>query len=351
MVVLTVPCTGTCAVEPVSGWPASDSHYDESVIDALGRAIESDVYKKINSVIVIKNGELLVERYYNGAGRATTHNPRSVSKTFTATVLGIAVDEGHIKNIDQPLSDFYDLKAYDNYSHKKARVTLRHLITMTSGFDGYDFESDSPGNEENMYPQPNWVEWTLNLPMAADRKPGDEWRYFTAGIVILGDILNKTVPGGLEAYAHNKLFGKMGITNYEWQHTPQRVANTAGGARLTPLDFARYGEVHRTRGRWGDEIVIPTSWVVESLRPTIATTVPDNRYGFLWWHKNYEINGESWPTSYCSGNGGNKIFVFDDQDLVVVITASAYGQRYMHSQVDEMMTQYILPSVFEVAVR
>ena len=130
MVVLAAPSTGMCAVDSVSGWPASDSHYDTSAIDALDQAIESDVYKKINSVIVIKNGKLLVERYYNGAGRATTHNPRSVSKTFAATSLGIAVDEGHIKNIDQPLSDFYDLKAYDNYSHKKARVTLRHLITM-----------------------------------------------------------------------------------------------------------------------------------------------------------------------------------------------------------------------------
>ena len=347
MLVLAGPCPATSAVDPVSGWPVSESHYDELKINALGRAIKSDVYKKINSVIIIKDGELLVELYYNGADRESTHNVRSVSKTFTATILGIAVDEGYIKSIDQPLSDFYDLTTYDNYSHKKASVTLRHLITMTSVFDGYDFESDSPGNEENMYPQPNWVEWTLNLPMAADRKPGDEWRYFTAGIVVLGDILNRAVPGGLEAYAHNKLFGKMGITNYEWQHTPQRVANTAGGTQLTPLDFARYGEVHRTQGRWGNEFVIPTKWVEESLRPIVATTIPDNRYGFLWWHKKYEVNGESWPTSYCSGNGGNKIFVFDNQGLVVVITASAYGQRYMHNQVDEMMTQYILPSVIE----
>ncbi len=347
ILVLTAPCTATSAAVPVSGWPVSESHYDELKIDALGQAIKSDVYKKINSVIVIKNGELLVERYYNGADRESTHNPRSVSKTFTATILGIAIDEGHIKSIDQPLSDFYDLGLYGNYSHKKASVTLRHLITMTSGFDGYDFESDSPGNEENMYPKPDWVEWTLNLPMAADRMPGEEWRYFTAGIVILGDILNKAVPGGLEVYAHNKLFGKMGITNYEWQHTPQRVANTAGGTQLTPLDFARYGEIYRTHGRWGDEIVIPTKWVDQSLRPILETTIPDNRYGFLWWYKKYEVNGESWPTSYCTGNGGNKIFVFDDQDLVIVITASAYGQRYMHSQVDEMMTQYILPSVID----
>ena len=123
--VLAAPCPATSAVDPVTGWPVSESHYDELKINALGRAIKSDVYKKINSVIVIKDGELLVELYYNGADRESTHNVRSVSKTFTATILGIAVDEGYIKSIDQPLSDFYDLTTYDNYSHKKASVTLR----------------------------------------------------------------------------------------------------------------------------------------------------------------------------------------------------------------------------------
>jgi CubicO group peptidase (beta-lactamase class C family) len=243
------------------------------------------------------------------------------------------------------LSDFYDLTEFENYSKKKAAVTLRQLLTMTSGFAGYDFEADSPGNEENMYPQPDWVKWTLNLPMASDRNPGEEWRYFTAGIVVLGDILNAVLPGGLEAYAHKKLFAPLGITNYEWQHTPQHIANTAGGTALTPLDFAKFGEVHRTRGSWGDVAVIPARWVNEALRPGVSTTVPGNRYGYLWWHKTYDVNGQTWPAAFCSGNGGNKIFVFDDQRLVVVVTASAYGQRYMHEQVDEMMTKYILPSV------
>ncbi len=333
------------ASEMVSGWPVADADFDQEKIAILDQAIEDDVYKKINSVIVIRDEHLLVERYYNGASRDSTHNPRSVGKTFTAAILGIAIDEGYIKSLDQPLGDFYNLDTYDNYSQKKAEVTLRHLVTMTSGFDGFDFERDSLGNEENMYPQDDWVEWTLNLPMAKDRYPGDEWRYFTAGIVVLGDILNKVLPGGLEAYAHNKLFGKIGITNYEWQHTPQRVANTAGGIQLTPLDFAKFGELHRNQGRWGNENIIPASWVKATLRPDVETTITGNRYGFLWWHKSYDVDGESWPVTYCTGNGGNKIFVFDDQNLVVVVTASAYGQRYMHSQVDEMMTKYILPAV------
>lgn len=335
----------SAAADTVSGWPLADPDYDHSRIAHLDEAVASKVYKDINSVIVIRDGQLLLERYYNGASRDETHNPRSVGKTFTAAILGIAIEDGYIDSLDQTLGDFYDLRAYENYSGKKAAVTLRQLITMTSGFDGYDFEADSIGNEENMYPTADWVTWTLNLPMADDRDPGDEWRYFTAGIVVLGDILNRLVPGGLENYAHRQLFAKIGISNYAWQHTPQKVANTAGGIQLTPLDFAKFGELYRARGYWDGHPVIPQAWVDATFQANTATTVPGNRYGYLWWYKTYDVDGRSMPTFYCSGNGGNKIFVFDDEKLVVVVTASAYGRSYMHSQVDDLMVNYVLPAV------
>jgi len=335
----------TDAAEVIGGWIVAPADYDQARIATLNKAIAANDFRDIRSLIVIRGGKLLIERYYNGADRDSTHNPRSVSKTFTGSILGIAIADGHIDSVDQRLSNFYNLEDYGNSQEKKGRVTLRQLITMTSGFDGFDFEADSIGNEENMYPQPDWVRWTLDLPMAADRNPGDEWRYFTAGIVVLGDILNTAVPGGLEAYAHDRLFAKLGISNYEWQHTPQRVANTAGGTQLTPLDFAKFGQLYLDGGRWDGETVIPADWVEASLSPDIQTTSPGDRYGYLWWHKSYEVDGATWRTSYCTGNGGNKIFVFEEQQVVVVITAAAYGRRYMHSQVDSMMTDYVLPAI------
>lgn len=324
---------------------ADATAYDEQRIAELDAAIDAGTYKDINSVIVMRNGELLVERYYNGARRDQTHNPRSVGKTFAATILGIAMNEGYINSVDQHLGEFYDLKEYENFSAKKTQVSLRQLLTMTSGFEGYDFDMDSIGNEEYMYPQDNWVQWTLDLPMATDRSPGDAWRYFTAGVVVLGDILHEAVPDGLESYAHKKLFTPLGVTDYQWQHTPQGVANTAGGVQLTPLGFAKFGQLHKNRGNWEGQQLIPADWVDAMLSPTVETTVPGNRYGYLWWHKTYVTDDAEWPVAYCSGNGGNKIFVFDDRDLVIVVTASAYGQPYMHSQVDDMMQRYILPAV------
>ena len=128
---------------------------------------------------------------------------------------------------------------------------------------------------------------------------------------MLGDILNTVVPGGLQNYAHEKLFAKLGIANYQWQHTPQKAANTADGIQLTPLDFVKFGELYRRGGAWAGQQVIPKTWAEDS----------------------------------AARGGGNKIFVFEEQELVVVVTASAYGRRYMHSQLDDMMTRYILPAV------
>jgi len=114
------------------------------------------------------------------------------------------------------------------------------LLTMSSGFDANDDDENSPGNEEKMYPTSDWVKFTLDLPMDEKRNVGEKWAYFTAGVILLGDILNKSVPEGLEKYADKKLFQPLGITKYEWQYTPQKLPNTAGGLRMSALDFARY---------------------------------------------------------------------------------------------------------------
>jgi CubicO group peptidase (beta-lactamase class C family) len=215
---------------------------------------------------------------------------------------------------------------------------------MSSAFDGDDNDGDSPGNEENMYPTDDWVKFTLDLPLSRTR-PREQWHYFTAGAMLLGDILNKTVPGGLEKYAEQKLFGPLGIT-YQWVYTPQHVPSTAGGIRMKALDFARYGQLYKNGGVWNGKQLLPKEWVEKTFskyRP--IPDRPDEFYGYLFWNKTYTVNGHRYETWYCTGNGGNKIFVFKDLPLVIVITASAYGQPYAHPQVDKMMTDYILPAV------
>jgi CubicO group peptidase (beta-lactamase class C family) len=242
------------------------------------------------------------------------------------------------------LKQFYDLHRFEHYAVEKENVAIKDLLTMSSVFDGDD-NTNSPGNEDNMYPTENWVNFTLNLPVNLTR-PAGEWHYFTAGVVLLGDILNKTVPGGLEKYADTKLFKQLGITEYKWQYTPQHVANTAGGIQLRALDFAKYGQLYKNEGKWNGEQLIPAQWVHKTF--TRHKAIPgrtEEYYGYLFWNKKYKVVGREYETFYCAGNGGNKIFIFPDHPWVIVITASAYGALYAHPQVDKMMTEYIIPAL------
>jgi CubicO group peptidase (beta-lactamase class C family) len=335
-------------VKPYDGFSVSSDDFDRNLIKTLRGNIEEGVFRNISSVVVIKNGKLLIEEYFNGETRDSLHDPRSAGKSFASTMVGIAESEGYLKNEGQTLNEFYDIKKYENFSSLKENVSIKELLTMSSVFDGNDDDYNSPGNEENMYPTTDWVKFALDLPVNLLRPTG-EWHYFTAGVVLLGDILNKTVPGGLDKYADQKLFKPLHITNYRWEYTPQHVPNTAGGIRMHALDFAKYGQLYKNGGVWNGKQLIPEEWVKKTF--TKHKSIPgrkDEFYGYLFWNKKYIVKDKTYETFYCAGNGGNKIYVFTDQPLVVVITATAYGASYAHAQNDRMMTDYILPAVLFV---
>lgn len=334
------------SIRPKSGWQISRARYDRGKIEELNRMIAANVYKEITSVVVIKDGRLLIEEYFNGATRETLHNTRSVGKSFASTMMGMAIHDGYIKSENQTLKDFYDLRKFANYSAKKETVTLKNLLTMSSAFDGNDDDESSPGNEAKMYPTGDWIKFALDLPMDAKKNHGEKWAYFTAGVVVLGDIINKSVPEGLEKYADRKLFKPLGITKYEWQYTPQNVPNTAGGLQMSALDFAKYGQLYQQGGKWNGKQVLSREWVQKTFTRQIALSPGgEDFYGYLFWNTTFKIGGKRQEAFFATGNGGSKIFVFKDQPLVVVITGTAYGKWYMHAQVFSMMNRYVLPAV------
>jgi CubicO group peptidase (beta-lactamase class C family) len=215
---------------------------------------------------------------------------------------------------------------------------------------GDDSDYSSPGNEENMYPTDNWVTFSLDLPMQQTYNIGEDFTYFTGGVVVLGDIIHKSVPGGLVAYADDKLFKPLGITNYKWQYTPQNIGNTAGGIQLRALDFAKFGQLYKNKGQWNGQQFLCDTWVEKSLSKQVSQAhagIKDGYYGYLFWNKTYTINGTPYEVSFCSGRGGNKIFIFKDLPFVIVITSSAYNNPNAHSDVDKMIIDYILPAIIE----
>lgn len=334
-------------VKPYDGFPISKEVFDTNKIKELKGKIDTGIFKNITSIIVIKNGKLLIEEYFNDAARTTLHNTRSVGKSFSSSLIGIAIHDKHIKNEEETLKRLYNLTSFENYSEGKENVTIKELLTMSSSFDGNDEDYASPGNEENMYPTSDWVKFALDLPVK-QTTPAGKWHYFTAGVILLGDILNRKAPGGLEAYADKKLFKPLNITNYKWQYTPLHVPNTAGGIQMNALDFARYGQLYKNGGLWKNKRLIPEEWVKKTFTKQKQILGRDNEfYGFLFWNKRFGVGKQSYEAFYCAGNGGNYILIFKDLPLVVVITATAYGQTYAHPQVTKMLSEYILPAVIK----
>lgn len=334
-------------IQPNSGWEISKANFDSDKIEALNKKIAEGRFEDINGIVVIKENKLLIEEYFNGETRDSLHDPRSVGKSIASTMMGIAIEENFIKNENVLLKIFYDLKSYKNYSKEKDSVTLKSLLTMNSGFLGDDSDYNSAGNEENMYPTKNWVKFTLDLPMKEDKEIGGGFTYFTAGVVIIGDIIHKSVPKGLVSYADEKLFTPLGITKYQWEYTPQKVGNTAGGIRLRAVDFAKYGQLYKNKGLWNGKQILNKQWVEKSLDKQIKQSVDGDSYGYLFWNKTYKYNNKEYQVSFCSGNGGNKIFIFKDFPFVVVITSSAYNNPSAHANADKMMIEYILPAILE----
>ena len=337
------------AMQPIkenSGWPLSKSGYDVKTIEALNTKIAEHAFKEISSIVVISEGKLLIEEYFNGADRNTLHDTRSVGKSFASTLMGMAIQDGYITNEEVKLGTLYNLQQYAHSAPKKADVKIKDLLTMSSAFEGSDMDGGSPGNEENMYPAENWVKFALDLPMDDNKTNGAQWDYFTAGVVLLGDIINKAVPDGLEKYAEKKLFQPLGISNFQWQYTPQKVPNTAGSLQLSALDLAKYGQLYQNKGKWNGKQILSKEWAAKTLTRQIIIPQRDNEfYGYLFWNKTYIANGKAYETFYCSGNGGNRIIVFKDVPLTIVITAKAYNKPYAHSQTDTIVSQYLLPAV------
>lgn len=149
---------------------------------------------------------------------------------------------------------------------------------------------------------------------------------------------------GAEIYREN-LFNPLGISKYQWQYTPQKVVNTAGGLKLRSLDLAKYGQLYQNKGRWNGKQLLPADWVEKSFSHQLQVSEGEY-YGYLFWNKTYHVAGKDYEVYYCSGNGGNKILVFKDHPLVIVITATAYNKPYGHSQVDKIVEHYLIPAVF-----
>lgn len=282
------------------------------------------------SVLLQRGGRVLAEHYARGAGADTLHDTRSVGKSVTALLVAAAVQDGALRRDTPVFAAFTDLQPLAHDGPAKQAIVVGDLLTMSSALDCDDNQDASPGNEERMYPLPRWLRWAVDLPTRAV-PAGSPWAYCTAGTVLLGQLLERRMPGGLEAYAQRRLFGPLGITAVQWHHSPSGETMSGGGLRLRTRDWAALMQLLLQRGQWqGRELLAPAQ--VDTVLSAHRSTPLGMDYGELFWRRDFELACGRHSGWMMAGNGGNLVLGLPTLGAVVALTRTHYNQRGMHPQ-------------------
>lgn len=266
---------------------------------------------RLHSLLVSWRGELILEHYARGWSPTRLANIKSASKSIISALIGIAIERGLIKSVDEPIVRFFPDLRRDPDPRKQA-ITVEDLLTMRTGL-----QSTSGQNYGSWVNSRNWVRDALDRPMVTD--PGTSMEYSTGTSHLLSAILTKVSGTSTRQFAQRTLMGPLGITLAHWQRDPQGIYMGGNEMQMTPRQMVALGELYLNRGRHGGTQIVPEAWVDTSCEPrTFSRWDADRRYGYGWWIR--ELGGRE--TCFAWGYGGQYIFVFRDLDLVVVTTSS-----------------------------
>jgi CubicO group peptidase (beta-lactamase class C family) len=325
-------------VERDDGWPVASVNEDK-LIDrgALCRMADQLAASgaNVHAALVARGGKLLFERCFHGPdeinnrrvrnvdfGVDTLHDTKSVSKCVASLVLGIAIDRGLIRSVDEPIFNFFPELA-DLRSPEKDRIRLSHVLTMSMGLEWVEATPDT-GDEDNdearMNRAPDPCRYVLGR-LRVTTPAGQEFFYNTGALALVSAIIRKATGRPLDEFARATLFEPLGITGVEWI---RRKGNTdaGGGLRLRPRDMAKIGQLVLAGGRWNDRQVVSKAWIETSTAPKIKTT--DGSYGYLWWLGRSLLERREVHWAAALGRGGQSIRIVPELDLVVVVTAGYY---------------------------
>ena len=304
---------------------------------------------KLTSVLALKDGKTTYEGYFGGTDAETLQDTRSATKSITSLAAGIAIAEGRIPSVSSPAFAFLaDLKPFAHDGATKSAITVEDLLTMSSAFDCDDNDDQSPGNEENMYPKQVWARWAVDLPVKAnylrDAAGRGPFAYCTAGVFLLGQIIQRAAGMRVDRYVEEKLFKPLGIARWQWPTSSSGEVMTGGGLRLRSRDLAALAQMLLDGGRWQGKQVVPESWVNAALAMHRKANESQD-YGYLFWRRDYKTRCGRFSGWYMAGNGGNAIIIFKDLDAAVVVTRANYNTKGMHQQTVRLLEEYVLPEL------
>ena len=289
---------------------------------------------KIDSVLVVRNGYIVMDAYSYPRDEADRHNIYSCSKSVTSALVGIAIDKGFIKSVKLPVLDFFPERVAKNLNADKEAMTLEHLLSMSSGLDCRDSYRYRWVGLEEMKNSPDWVQFMIDLPMV--REPGTHFEYCNGVTFLLSAILQQKTGMDALSFAEKHLFEPLGISGATWPSNPQGITVGFGRIHMRPRDMAKFGYLYLNNGIWEGQQIVSSRWIKDSTRKHVSTTGPLD-YGYQWW-----TTGAGGVYG-AMGYGGQFIFVVPDKKIVAVFTSNLDLKDILIPTV--LLRSHIIPSV------
>jgi len=323
------------------GWSVASANEDNDINQAalggMADRLESSG-ANIHAVLVARHGRLAFERYFSGSDEVpsrffgvrvtdisfdadTLHNQKSCSKSVASLVIGIAIDQGLIRSIDEPVFSFFP-ELSDLRSPDKDRILLSHLLTMSLGLRWVEATPATGGDndEDRMHMAQDPARYVLGLPVTAPA--GQGFFYNTGALTLISAIVRKATGRPLDDFARTTLFDPLGISEFEWSRV-KGDSDAGGGLRLRPRDMAKIGQLVLAGGRWNDRQIVSKAWIEASTTAKLKA-IGGQSYGYLWWLRSTPLNGRVVQSIAALGRGGQSIRIVPELDLVVAVTAGYY---------------------------
>ncbi|AXK71173.1 class C beta-lactamase-related serine hydrolase [Lysobacter sp. TY2-98] len=332
------PRTGPRPVALSDGWtlstPRAEGFDEQALVTAAERLMDRPL--NVHAILVERHGRLVLEMYQGGPDRSvysllstrqsfgpgTLHDVRSVGKTVTSLLYGVAFEQRKVPAPDAALDGSFphlDGVAADN----ARRIRVRDLLDMSSGLE---WTEGRPGlnDELKLFWKTDVPTYVLDRPIKP--APGTRFNYNGGGTALLAQLIADGTGKPLDEFANERLFAPMGITRWAWlRDTPGRPM-AFNGLRLRPRDLLKFGRLALEEGRWNGRQLVPADWIRDAWAPGLRTDVADFRYRAQWWSGTVSWRGRPIRWHAAFGNGGQRLFVVPQLDLAVATTAGAYDE-------------------------
>jgi len=336
------------------GWETSsldEEGVDSAKIAELIKKILEGKFPNTHSVLLVKNGKLILEEYFYGYNRDDLHRLASATKSITSILVGISLDKEMLKNVDQSVYKLFPDYKGTEWIDKKYEINVRHLLSMTAGIE-WDENRDTTDPRHDYFAMrrdDDSKRYVFNKKLIT--LPGRKFNYNGGLSALLGEIIRRTSGLNAKIFSEKYLFKPLGISHYIWGKVNDGSIETAGGLLLKSRDMAKIGQMMLNNGKYKDKQIVSKKWIAESTKTHISGNFHPlgSGYGYQWYRGETNINSKTIKTYFAQGLGGQFIFIVPSLKLTAIFTSQLRDNSGGYFRPQVMMTEYIIPAMFPPA--